>query len=142
MGYKSEEIQINQKTPGVTLADGVANIDSEIAVYVVPAKAAIKLRPIDFVGMYLADVTPTELAATSIVTILITDPMNRETEVVAQGEYAQFKPMVNALEKYFIKTTKVIPAYWRLVIKVLATAATDDAQTRFTISALLGRETL
>ena len=142
MGYKKEEIQINQRTPGVTLADGVANVDSEIAVYIVPAKSAIKLRPTDFIGIHLADSAGTELVNTSLVTILATDPNNRETEVIAQGEYAQFKAMVNALEKYYLKTTKVISAYYRLVIKVLASTAADDAQTRFTVTTLLGRETL
>jgi len=142
MAYKTEEIQINQRTPGVTLADGVANVDSEIMTYTAPPKSAIKFRPTDFVAMYLATSVPAELAVDSLITILITDPMNRESEVVAWCEYQQLKEFTNAMSKYFIKTTKILPAYCRLVFRVLSTAAADDAQTRFTISGLLGRTTL
>jgi len=138
-----EEVQINQRTPGVTLADGVANVDSEIAVYKVPAKSQIEVRATDFAGMYLATAVPAELAASSLVTIVTTDPQNRRTKILAQGEYQQFKELQDALRKYYFKgETVIVPADFRLVIKVLATAAADDAQTRFTISALNVYETL
>ena len=139
-----EEIQINQRTPGVSLADGVPNVDSEIIAYSVPDKSQLEIRAADFIGMYLASSTPTELADDSLVTIMTTDPNNRRTEVLAQGEYAQFKELTDVQKKYFFKNAKVkvIPANFRLVIKVLAALAADDAQTRFTLSCKNVYETL
>lgn len=137
-----EEIQLNQKTPGVVLADGVANVDSEIMVYRVPEKSQLELRPNDFIGLYLADATPTELPATSLVTVLKTDPQGRRTKVLAQGEYAQFKELVDLFKKWTFKAETITEAGFRLVIKVLATVAADDVQTRFTISCKNVYETL
>ena len=138
-----EEVQINQRTPGVSLADGVANVDSEIAIYTVPDKSQLEVRPTDFLGMYLATAVPAELAADSLITFAATDPQNRRTQVIAQGEYQQFKELQDVNLKYFFKgTIRVIPSNFRLVIKVLATAAADDAQTRFTFSTLNVYETL
>lgn len=138
-----EEIQLNQRTPGVSLTDGTANVDSEIVAYAVPQKSQLEIRPTDFLGLYLADSTPTELPATSLVTIIRTDPQGRRTKVLAQGEYAQFKEFTDALKKYFFKgKTEIIEGNFRLLIKVLATAAADDAQTRFTLSCKNVYETL
>ncbi len=137
-----EEIQLNQRTPGVTLADSVANVDSEIVVYRVPEKSQIELRPNDFIGMYLADATPTELGTTTLVTLLKTDPQGRRTKVLAQGEYNQFKEFTDLFKKWTFKAETIIEAGFRLVIKVLATTAADDVQTRFTISCKNVYETL
>ena len=142
MKVVTEEIQINQRTPNVTLSDGVANVDSEIVSYPIPDKSQLEIRPTDFIGMYLATAVPAELAADSLITVLYTDAQNRRTRVIAQGEYQQFKALQDVQLKYFIKASYIIPANFYLKIKVLAAAAADDAQTRFTASAKLVYETL
>ena len=138
-----EEIQLNQKTPGVALTDGVADVDSEIITYAVPQKSQLEIRPTDFIGLYLATAVPAEIEATAMVTIIRTDPQNRRTKVLAQGEYNQFKEFTDALKKYFFKgKTEVIEGNFRLLIKVLAVAAAAAAQTRFTLSCKNVYETL
>lgn len=138
-----EEVQINQATDGVTMTDGTANVDTTIAKYIVPDKSQIEIRATDFIAMYLADATPTELGATSQVTILKTDAMGRRTRVLAQGEYQQFKEFQDSLKKYFFKgKTVIIEAKWQLLIKVLATAAPEADNCRFTLSCKLVYETL
>ena len=140
---REEEIQLNQLTPGMVLSDGVADVDSDVIVYQVPAKSQIEIRPTDFLGLYFATVTPTEITATSLITVLWTDAFGRRTEILAQGEYTQFKAMTDAMEKYFFKgKTRVIPANYRLIIKVLAAEVLVAAQTRFTLSVLNVYETI
>ena len=138
-----EEIQINQTTPGVTLADGVADVDSEIVRFSVPDKSQVEIRPSDFLGLYLATAVPAELEDTAVVTVLRMDAVGRRTKILAQGEYAQFKAMTNALEKYFFKgKIEVVPAKFLLIIKVLSVAAAAAAQTRFTLSCKFVYETI
>lgn len=138
-----EEIQLNQKTPGVTLSAGTANVDSQIAAYAVPQKSQLEIRASDFIAMYLAAAGPAEIAADSVVTIIRTDPQGRRTKVLAQGEYAQFKEFTDAMKKYFFKgKTEVIEGNFRLLMKVLSATAVDDTLTRFTLSCKNIYETL
>jgi hypothetical protein len=140
---REEEIQLNQLTPGMVLSDGVADVDSDVIVYQVPAKSQLEIRATDFLGLYFATVTPTEIAETSLITVLWTDAFARRTEILAQGEYTQFKAMTAALEKYFFKgKTRVIPANYRLIIRVLAAEVLVAANTRFTLSVLNVYETI
>jgi len=138
-----EEIQLNQQTPGMVLTDGVADVDSEVLVYQIPAKSQIEIRPTDFLGLYLSTVVPAEITATSLITVLWTDAFGRRTQILAQGEYTQFKAMTDAMEKYFFKgKTRVIPANYRLIIKVLSDVVVEGDLTRFTLSCLNVYETI
>ncbi len=138
-----EEIQLNQQTPGMVLTDGVADVDSDVIVYQVPAKSQIEIRATDFLGLYLSVVTPAEITATSLITVLWTDAFARRTQILAQGEYTQFKAMTAALEKYFFKgKTKVIPANYRLIIRCLSDVVVEADLTRFTLSCLNVYETI
>lgn len=138
-----EEIQLNQKTPGVTLSDGTANVDSEVIRFSVPDSSQVEIRPSDFLGLYLATSVPAEIEATAQITILRVDAVNRRTKVLAQGEYAQFKEMTDALKKYFFKgKIEVVPAKFLLIIKALSESAIASAQTRFTQSCKFVYETI
>jgi len=142
---REEEIQLNQRTPGMVLSAGVADVDSDVIVYQVPDKSQIEIRPTDFLGLYLSadGTTPVEITATSLITVLWTDAFARRTEILAQGEYTQFKAMTAALEKYFFKgKTRVIPANYRLIIRVLSDVVVYEALTRFTLSVLNVYETI
>lgn len=140
---REEEIQLNQLTPGMVLTDGVADVDSDIIVYQVPAKSQLEIRATDFLGLYLSTVVPAEITATSLITVLWTDAFARRTEILAQGEYTQFKAMTAALEKYFFKgKTKVIPANYRLIIRCLSDVVVEADLTRFTLSVLNVYETI
>ena len=142
---REEEIQLNQLTPGMVLSPGVADVDSDIIVYQVPAKSQLEIRATDFLGLYLSadGTTPVEIPATSLITVLWTDAFGRRTEILAQGEYTQFKAMTDAMEKYFFRgKTRVIPANYRLIIKVLSNVVVYEGLTRFTLSVLNVYETL
>ncbi|MBA7522532.1 hypothetical protein ES705_14651 [subsurface metagenome] len=143
MKVVEEEIQLNQLTPGMVLSPGVADVDSDVIVYQVPAKSQIEIRPTDFLGLYLSTVVPAEITATSLITVLWTDAFARRTVILAQGEYTQFKAMTAALEKYFFKgKTKVIPANYRLIIRCLSDVVVYETLTRFTLSVLNVYETI
>ena len=138
-----EKIQINQATTGVTQTAGVANTDTEIASYTVPDNSQLVIQPTDFISMYLHSATgPAELAADTPVTVLLTDPLNRRTKVIASGEYVQFKEFQDSLKKYYVGSRIVIPAnfMWKLKVKGVLAAAT--ATTRFTFTTLNVYETL
>ncbi|MBA7523091.1 hypothetical protein ES705_15214 [subsurface metagenome] len=142
---REEEIQLNQRTPGMVVTDGVADVDSDIIVYQVPAKSQLEIRATDFLGLFLSadGATPVEITATSLITVLWTDAFARRTEILAQGEYTQFKAMTAALEKYFFKgKTKVIPANYRLIIRCLSDVVVYEGLTRFTLSVLNVYETI
>ncbi|MBA7574461.1 hypothetical protein ES708_16267 [subsurface metagenome] len=140
---REEEIQLNQLTPGMVLTDGVADVDTDVIVYQVPAKSQLEIRPTDFLGLYFATVVPAEIVATSLITVLWTDAFARRTEILAQGEYTQFKAMTDAMEKYFFRgKTRVIPANYRLIIRVNSAEVLVAAGTRFTLSVLNVYETL
>ena len=127
----------------MVLSDGVADVDSDVVVYQVPAKSQIEIRPTDFLGLYFSVVTPAEITATSLITVLWTDAFARRTEILAQGEYTQFKAMTDAMEKYFFRgKTRVIPANYRLIIRVLSDVVVEGDLTRFTLSCLNVYETL
>jgi hypothetical protein len=137
-----EEITLNQSTSGVVLADGVANIDSEIISYTVPDKSAIRLRPTDTLDMYLADSTPTELAGTSQVTLYVTDALGRRREVILQAPYEKLKETRDKMLIQYLRKDYVAEADQIIKISVVGNLAVDDAQTRFNLTCLLGYETL
>lgn len=138
-----EEIQINQQTPGVTLSGSTTTVDSEIIRFSVPDKSQVEIRPADFLGLYLAATGPTEIEADALITVLRMDAVGRRTKILAQGEYAQFKAMTDAMEKYYFKgKVEVVPAKFLLIIKAKATAVVDETLTRFTLSCKFVYETL
>ncbi len=131
--YLPEEIQLSQRTPGMVLTSSTTTIDTEIVTYQIPADSEINIRPTDFLGMFVATAAGVEFTELSaIITVLMTDAYNRRTQVMAQGEYAQFRSLTDVTLKYFMKQSWTIPAFWFYRIRVLATQVSLNTATRFT----------
>jgi len=125
---------ITQADPQTKLYAGVANIETVIAEFTAPDETWFVFTADDVFGLYLADATGAELPAGSVVRLLRTDPneVQRILEVIAT--YEQLKEMVDRMKVYKLGRTFKLEPKQRLLITVLATAAADDAQTRFRIS--------
>lgn len=136
--YVPEEIQLNQLTPAMVLTTSTTTIDTEIVTYQIPADSEIILRANDFLGMFVATAAGVEFTELSaIITVLMSDAYGRRTKVIAQGEYTQFRSMVDVTLKYYMKQQWVIPAFWFYRIRCLATQVSLNTATRFTQSCKL-----
>jgi hypothetical protein len=138
--YVSEEIQLTQRTPAMVLTTSTTTIDTEIVTYAVPADSEIIIRPSDFLGMFLATAAGVEFVAAdynSIVTVLMSDAYGRRSQIIAQGEYQQFRALQDVTLKYFMKAQTVIPAMWFFRIRLLATPVSLNTASRFTLSCKL-----
>lgn len=133
-----DEVRITQATPGVTLSAGVANQRSLVAEFVVADRTAYIIRPGDVFSLHLADTTPTELAGTSQVELVHTDPNGVVTRQLVLADYTVLREFVDRnLLFTFGKRTHLRPDD-RVRIYVTGNLAAATAQTRFQISALRG----
>jgi len=128
------EYNITQVDPNITLYDGVANIETVIAKFVVPDSTWFVFRPDDVFGLYLATSVPAELEAGAIVRLIRADPneVQRVLEVIAT--YEQLKEMVDRLKVYKLGKTFKLEPKQLLLVTVKSASAADDAQTRLRIS--------
>ena len=136
-----EKIQIDQNTDGITSANGTAAILSDIYTYSVPDRSQIIINPSDAISAYLKNATA-EAVGTDRVQLVITDPMGRRTQVIAEGQYTTFKEFQDVTKKKFLGRRVVVPANFIIKLKVSATTVLVVASCYFALDCTLVYETL
>ena len=136
-----ERIQIDQNTSGITSSNGTAAILSDIYSYTVPDGSQIVFNPSDAIAAYLKDATA-EAVGTDRVQLVVTDPMDRRTQVIAEGQYTTFKEFQDVTKKKFLGRRVVVPANFIIKLKVNATTVLVVASCYFALDCTLVYETL
>lgn len=136
------EVRITQNDNNVTLSAGTANQASAIAEFVCPDRTAYVIRPGDVFSLYLADTTPTELAGTSLVKLIHSDPAGIVQKELVTVDYTVVQEFADRNLIYTIGDRVELRPDDRLQIEVTGNLAADTAQTRFQISALRGLQTI
>ena len=137
-----DEFRITEQTTGVTTAVSVANTETDIVTFVMPDATGMVIRPGDIFSIYLADVTPTEVATTSVIKVVHTDANSVIQRELANVAYTVLVEWSNRNIIYTWGQRTEISPDERLVIKATADIATVVANTRFQISCLRGTRSI
>jgi hypothetical protein len=134
MAYRTEEYRITQNDPNITLFDGVANIESNIARFICPDRTWIKVRPGDIFSLLAQDTTPTGVASTSVVKLIRTDPNTRLKKQLMLVDYTAVVEFTDRNKLYTIGQQATLQPKSQMLLDITANLATAYVQTRFQLS--------
>ena len=137
-----DEIRITQNDANVVLTAGVANTETVIAKFTCPDRTAFAIRPGDILTVTVKDTTPTEVAGTSLVKVIHTDPNGIVKRTLVMVDYTVLTEWKDRNEIYTFGSVVKLRPDDILQIAVTANLAAATAQTRFQISALRGATTI
>jgi hypothetical protein len=137
-----DKYRITQRDDNVTLSAGVANTETTIAKFVAPDRTAFEIGPDDIFSLYLADTTPTQLAATTQVKLTHEDPNGITIRQLTLVDYTVLTEFMDRLKLFTIGQSATVKPKDRLFIKVSGNLAADTASTRFQISTTRVAESL
>ena len=134
MALVTTKYRITQTDPNVVLRAGVAHIEREIATFTVPDRTIFEIAPDDIFSLFIADTTPTELALTSRVVLVVADPNDIFTRELATLDYTVVREFADRLRIYTFGQAATIKPKDRIRIRVTGNLAVAPAHTRFQIS--------
>jgi len=134
MGLIKDVYRITQADDNVTLYDGTANTESNIAKFICPDRTVFEIGPDDIFSLYLASSTPTELADTCVVKLTHEDPNGITTRQLTLVNYTVLTEFQDKLKLYTIGQSTVVKPKDRLFIKATGNLAADEDYTKFQIS--------
>lgn len=137
-----DEVTITESDNNVTLTAGTANQESTIAEFTCPDRTAYIIRPGDIMSLTVKDTTPTEVADTSLVKVIHTDPQGVVKRVVANPPYTRVTEWQDRNKLFTFGGRTELRPDDRLQIVITANLAADTAQTKFQITALRGLATI
>ena len=106
-----------------------------------PDRSQIIINSNDAISAYLKDATA-EAIGTDRVQLVVTDPMGRRTQVIAEGQYTTFKEFQDVTKKKFLGRRVVVPANFIIKLKVNATTVLVVSTCYFALDCTLVYETL
>ena len=92
---------LTEKTPNIEVGEGVANVESEVVAYQVPRNCSVAVKKGDKFYIYLASVTPTEIADDSIIRVYLADANKTTKFKVLEARYGELKNLTGYEEQIF-----------------------------------------
>jgi len=137
-----DEFRIDQNASGITATDGTANALSNIWSFKVPDATGFLVRPGDIFSTYLASSTPTEIAVTSLVELVVTDANSVVTRKVVSVAYTATTEFSNRNSLYTIGETIALSPDQLLILRSTANLAISTADSYFQVSTVRGTRTI
>ena len=141
MPVKPMEHTITQNDGNVTSANGTAAVMSDIYDYLVPRHTAILIRPEDILSAYFKDAAAGALA-TDAFEMVIRDPNELSSELLAQGNYLRIKEFTDKNKTLKMGMSKLIKSDYHLVLRFNATTVLVVASCYFQLTCMRYAETL
>jgi len=141
MPVKPMEHTVTQSDANVTSATGTAAVMSDIHDYLVPRHTAVLVRPEDILSAYMAD-AGAEAVATDSFEMVIRDPNELSTELLAQGNYLRMKEFTDKNKTLKMGMSKLIKSDYHLVLRFKATTVLVVANCYYQMTCLRYAETL
>ena len=129
-----DKYRISQADDNVTLYNGTAGQESNLAKFICPDRTAFEIGPEDIFSLYCASTTPTEVASTCLVKLTHEDPNGITVRQLALVNYTVVTEFKDKLKLFTVGQSALIKPKDRLFIKVNANLAAGSAQTQFQIS--------
>lgn len=136
MALATNEYRITENDSNTTLTVGVANSLTKVISWSCPNSTGFEIRPGDVFSLTAQSSTPTEIADTSVVKVVITDPNEIYTQVILEGSYAIVKEFTNRNTIYAFSSQYKIGANQLIQVWVNGDLAMATAQTVFQISGI------
>lgn len=127
------EYTITQADANVTKYNGTAGIMSDIYVYKVPRHTVVQLRPEDILSAYLKDASA-EAVATDAFELVVRDPNNIKSEIIASGIYALIKEFQDQNKTKKLGQARRIKSDFEIVLRVKATTVLVNTSCYFQLT--------
>lgn len=92
---------LTEKTPNIELSAGVADVETEVVGFQIPRNCSIAVKKGDKLYIYLASVTPTEIAEDSIIRVYLADANKTTKFKVLEARYGELKNLTGYEEQIF-----------------------------------------
>lgn len=100
-GVVKLSFSLTEKTPNISLSDGVANVESEVVAYQVPRNMSIAVKKGDKLYTYFASSVPTEIAEDSIIRVYLADANKTTKFKVLEARYGELKNLTGYEEQIY-----------------------------------------
>lgn len=136
---KTREITIDQNTSGWTLTDLSSAVLGEFAEYTVPAGIALIFRPQHTIALYLEDngASSLELAGGTQVEVDVEQPFSIGSDLLANGQYTEFKEFQDVTKKRTNRLTLVAKANAIIKLKAKPASSLDASDCKWALQATL-----
>jgi hypothetical protein len=137
MALATNEYRITENDSNTTLTAGVVNTLTKIIQWSCPNSTGFEIRPGDVFSLTAKDTAgPTDIADTSLIKVVITDPNEIYSQVILEGSYAIVKEFTNRNTIYAFSSQYKIGANQLVQVWVNGDLAVATAQTVFQISGI------
>jgi len=137
-----DEFRITQNVSGITATNGTADTLSDIWSFRVPDATGFLIRPGDIFSLYAASSTPTEVAVTSLVELVVTDANSVVTRKIVSVAYTALTEFSNRNSLYTLGETIALSPDQLLILRATANLAISTADSYFQVSTVRGTRTI